>query len=481
MPFSNDRLSLNNPTTRPSYNPKPTSHGVLEPIQGPNPIFTESFTGTNGSAAPSPWVTNTFGGTQNIQSNQWRMVSPGGYTGTALVFGTTNYADGDFQITLTINNPRLEQYPAIMARGTTWDSPFAEPNVGYICWLDVLGNNIHLAEYAASVATTDLSTPFVAAAGGSYHMRLQCVGTRIRMALWPAGTQQDHWDLEMTDGTYTTGKWGFRDQTNTLNCQANWDDFIFDDFTTPGGGTAYTDSVTTTIVTDTSATFDILNMFESVVTTGVGVTSELDTAAFLDSLTTTGVGVTSETDVAAFQDSPVTTSVGVTSETDLLSMFETPVTTAVGLTGEVDQLSLFEAVFTTAVGVTSDVDSAAYTESPTTVAAGITSDTDVATFQDAPTTSITALTGEADLLSMFETPTTTAVGVTSDADQLSMFEFPVTTGVGSTSETDSATLQDALLTVAIVDTSEDDVFNGTPTPGAVFLYQSGPWKVMGRL
>jgi hypothetical protein len=62
-----------------------------------------------------------------------------------------------------------------------------------------------------------------------------------------------------------------------------------------------------------------------------------------------------------------------------------------------------------------------------------------------------------------------------------MFEFPSTTGVGTTSETDSATLQDALLTVGNVETSEDDVFNGTPDPGAAFLYQSGPWKVMGRL
>lgn len=436
---------------------------------------TVNFTGANGSAAPAPFVTNTFGGTQNIQSNQWRMVSASGYNATCLTYGTATPNDMDITVKVTLNGTKQEQYPGVGLRlnngdgGGGWASPFGEPEDGYVLYIDSLTNQLVLAENAGGAQISASNFAKVWGAGGIYWLRFQAIGTTIRGAVWDNGGAQSGWQITITDSTWTSGRFGFRDSTNVVGCTCDWDDFSWDDLVS--SGTAYTDNVTTTAVMSTANSTDSRGMTESLVTTGVSVTSQTDQLAAKDSPVTTGVGSTSAVNTLTMAEIISSTAVGSTGVVDSVAGSESVVSTAVGSTSLVDLLAMFESLSSVGVVVTSETDSIAMNEAPISIGTGVTSlPGDTLTANDAPVTTVTMLTGEVDLLAMYETPASVGVGVTSEADSLAMFEFPVTLAVGSTSESDRADFQDAVLTTGIGVTSETDVLNGTPTPGVGVTY-----------
>jgi len=240
MPIYRDRLSLPNQakTLQSPFNPSSTTgdvRGPVEPIQG----TIEPFTGSNGSGPPSGWIANTFGGTQNIQGNQWHMVSAGGYIGTTMTFGTTAFGDVDLQVRLTLNGTRQEQYPALGYRlsggSDGWGNPYGEGYNGYNVYINVLSDTLTWATQTAAVAGTSIVVPIPATAGGNvYQLRVLCIGSTHKIALWRDGSSQKGWQIETTEATWATGVFGCRDQTNVFTCTSDWDDFTYNTFTISG-------------------------------------------------------------------------------------------------------------------------------------------------------------------------------------------------------------------------------------------------------
>lgn len=199
-------------------------------------VYTETFTGTNGSAAPSPWLKHDFGGASSIQSNAWHMASGGSYNGNTLTYGTVSFTDFDFLVKVKINLGSIaEQYPGIGARmaggSDGWASPFGEVNNGYIFFLDTLGNSIHIYTSTAG-SGGDLVTPvtFVFTAGATYWMRFRGVGTSLQGKVWLDGSgEPGTWGISGTSGTYTSGLVGFRDQAPANTTTSDFDDVTIDD------------------------------------------------------------------------------------------------------------------------------------------------------------------------------------------------------------------------------------------------------------
>lgn len=223
--------------------------------------FCETFTGSNGSAEPSPWVHATLSGSQSIQSNKWHIASGASNAGAALTYGTTVYTDIEVSVDVTLDPGGAEQYPALAARiqsgGTNGWGSFAEP-AGYETYIDTNTDLLHLTVAQLGGVIDDTHTvALVSTAGHTIRLRLQCVGTTIRCKGWDlTGSEPPYWMISFTDtsaGQYASGWVGFRDQVAAAGTVTDWDNFVIDD--QPAGpvkvqtaGTAVTSAAATTTV-----------------------------------------------------------------------------------------------------------------------------------------------------------------------------------------------------------------------------------------
>src|SRR5215207_516046 len=144
-------------------------------------VVTETFTGADGSGAPSPWLTATLSGSQNIQSNKWRINDGDSYAGTAMTYGTTVYTNVDISAEITLDSAGAEQYPALAARiqsgGTNGWGSFAEA-ASYELYLDTNNDNLRLAIADRGFLIDDThAVAFTFSANTTYTCRLQCIGT----------------------------------------------------------------------------------------------------------------------------------------------------------------------------------------------------------------------------------------------------------------------------------------------------------------
>lgn len=203
-------------------------------------VVTEPFTGTNGAGPPSPWVAVTLSGSQSIQSNKWRISNGDGYQGTALTRGTTSYTDVDITTEITLDAQGEEQYPGVGARlsgGTSGWAPYAEAYNGYVAYLHTPLNEVHVQRETAGSAVVDSGAPVTLAAGGTYKLRFQLIGSTIRARAWNASAgEPSTWAVSITDATYSSGLVGFRDQSPSNTCTSDWDNFVIDDAPAGGGG-----------------------------------------------------------------------------------------------------------------------------------------------------------------------------------------------------------------------------------------------------
>jgi len=196
-------------------------------------VNVDTFTGSDGSTAASPWVLVTLSGSQSIQSNKWHIASGGSYAGTAMTYGATTYTDVDITVTVTMDAGGGEQYPGIgarMAGGTNGWAAFTEVNNGYIAYFDTLTDHVAIAkETSGAVVGSPVTAALTLTGGTTYKLRLQIIGTDIKAKGWDAsGGEPGAWMVTMSDATYTSGLVGFRDQTNPAQT-SDWDDWTFDD------------------------------------------------------------------------------------------------------------------------------------------------------------------------------------------------------------------------------------------------------------
>lgn len=205
-------------------------------------VTTDTFTGSNGAGAPSPWVAVTLSGSQSIQSNQWHIQNGDSYAGTAMTRGATTYTDVDVTVDVTLDSTGAEQYPAIAARiqagGTNGWCSYAE-SASYEAYLDTTTGLLHLSIAACGYLIDDTHTAAITLShGGTYKIRLQCIGTTIRARAWDiGGGEPGSWMISFTDSTYASGMVGFRDQSPSNSVSSNWDNFVLDTAPAGGGGT----------------------------------------------------------------------------------------------------------------------------------------------------------------------------------------------------------------------------------------------------
>ncbi len=202
-------------------------------------VITETFTGSNGSAAPSPWVATTLGGVQNIQSNKWHIVNGDSYVGTALTYGTSSYTDVDVTVEITMDAAGWEQYPGVGVRlsgGTNGWATYAEPYNGYIAYLDILTDHVWICTFTSGMTATMDNATINLHGGFTYKLRFQALGTTLRCKAWRSSqSEPGSWMVSIMSSTYTSGKIGFRDQSPSNAATSDWDNFVFDDGVAGGG------------------------------------------------------------------------------------------------------------------------------------------------------------------------------------------------------------------------------------------------------
>lgn len=226
----------------------------------------ETFTAADGSALPSPWVTKAdYGGSINgvidIQSNRVRITHPNvAYYGVTAVFG--NAADLDVTMTVTLQNPKVEQYACIAYRmqagisdqGNEWNL-YGQPWDGFQWTLEPTNNVSRLIRLDDGGETVLATVAFTFTAATTYKLRVRVIAGSHKMAVWDASGVQSGWQAVVHDATYETNTvYGFANSGNSSLGQLYIDDFTWDDAPVPtpgeylqGLGTAVSNSNGTTL------------------------------------------------------------------------------------------------------------------------------------------------------------------------------------------------------------------------------------------
>lgn len=203
---------------------------------------TENFTGSDGSAWPSPWTTDGgAGGSTDIQTNRGRMISPTTFPeGTRATYGTDNWTDFEMVVRLQFSNPITEQYNTVIFRFDSFgDAASIHPVNGYKLSASVLFNSFALYRYFGSDVLLDNVT-YTFSAGTDVYIKLRAVGPLLRARIWNVGSgEPSTWTLAATDTGRLTGKLALTGQYNGANSTIYWDEFSIDDGVAdqPGGPT----------------------------------------------------------------------------------------------------------------------------------------------------------------------------------------------------------------------------------------------------
>lgn len=192
--------------------------------------FTETWTGTNGSAWPSSWTTSIPAGAAcDIQSNA-------GHQTTATTVGdgpsayynvNTSITDFDLYVTPTLLTS-IDTYTIISFRADALVANKAVANNGYILtWNVDAGGSLQLWGMSSGSAI-GLSPGVATNLGGQagLKLRLLVVGSSLKAKGWKvADPEPGTWLIDITESTYTSGRisLGIQD-TSAASSQLAWDD-----------------------------------------------------------------------------------------------------------------------------------------------------------------------------------------------------------------------------------------------------------------
>jgi hypothetical protein len=194
-------------------------------------VPSETWTGTNGDAWPSPWViSGGAGGSADIQSNQGRMIAP-----------TTNFeatraewvtqADGVLTVTMTLTNPVNVQYPAVVFRGDAWNtSTGGDPTNGYFAEYEAFAGTLRIIKVTAGSRTTLGSFSHAASNGVDVHLKVYAVESTICARIWNDGSgEPSTWGIDVVDSAHTTGFWALTQGGQGSNGVITWDSLTLED------------------------------------------------------------------------------------------------------------------------------------------------------------------------------------------------------------------------------------------------------------
>lgn len=207
----------------------------------------ETFTGSDGSALPAPWVTKAdyagTGGSVTIQGNRARLRSPtSAYAGQTATFGTATAID--VTVTLQIHNPEAEQYPGVVWHvadsgdsGTEPFNQYGDPDNGFIAWVDTVGNTVGYSRLTGGTAGAETHAAFTVGDGETVKLRVRSIGGHHQVKAWlVVDPEPTAWLHDWSDTTWTSGLYGFRNQAQLQSIDAFFDDFAWDDAPAYGPG-----------------------------------------------------------------------------------------------------------------------------------------------------------------------------------------------------------------------------------------------------
>lgn len=240
--------------------------------------YSDSFTGSNGSAWASPWVNarRTGSGSSTIDTNRGKQVSSsnGNYTD----YETSRYNGVTFEnavLSGTVTFPTDNE-----VFGQVWmraDSTIGNPTNGngYFLSIEPVYNVIHLFRRVNGTQTSLASSvPVTIAANTTYNFKMECAGTTIRGKLW-TGTEPD-WMTSATDSSHASGYAGLSIDGGlaaSVAWRADWDNWLL---STPTPALTFTGSVSSsgTVVKSLGRIF-LANVTSSGVYSGLKVVTRL--------------------------------------------------------------------------------------------------------------------------------------------------------------------------------------------------------------
>lgn len=209
-------------------------------------IATETWTGTDGAAWPSQWITAAaFTGTVTIQGNAGEMRAQGAAyaPANALLTSMPAISDTDVLLRFTQSNPAGEQYSLVWLRhGGAWQADGGAAVDGY--WFEI-GNtgavqSLALYKNVGSVRTTlssAASTP-ITWGTATWWLRAQAAGTAIRARVWADGNPEPAtWNISVTDSSLASGKAAFSAYNGNASTARTFtvDDLLLTDGAPPKG------------------------------------------------------------------------------------------------------------------------------------------------------------------------------------------------------------------------------------------------------
>lgn len=430
-------------------------------------VYSYTFTGTNGTALPSPWVVNLFGTGSfkyfRIESNTAEAnQSSDAYHGQVANWGSTVVDDLDVKVKIIFNATDAESYPAIgfrMSGGTGgWVDPWAEVYNGYCAYLDNLLNKLVLQRQSGgSTSQSWETTGKIINSGAAWWLRTYVLGTAIKIKTWnDSGSEPGAWDIEITDATWADGIIGLRGQAQTVNVKTRFDDVSIDDFAS--SGTHYTDTGLATVVTSTTATINVL--------AAGAVSSNTATATHMatDRLAVTATGATSltastgSTDSAGVSAGSSTSIASTVGTTDSLNQVESLASVITSTTDAEDLLASIGASTTSIQSETQTTETVGMNETSDTVIGSDVSSGDIGDFIDDAGTVITSTDGFLDLLSITESGSHLIVSDIQITDQLNStnndYFDSVSIVITSSVDSDDSSDSNASSETVIVSTAE---------------------------
>lgn len=180
-------------------------------------LFSETWAGANGAAWPAAWQAQANqNGPATIQSNAGQLVAPASSNTAARQQTVNNLPAGDLDVTLliTVPNGQADFTIGIAWRADTGSDPGAPPGSrmfpanGQSLRLDTNGN-LYLYRQNNNTLTVITASPTNVGASvgvGPRNLRLQQVGTTIRVKVWNQGAAEPAgWQLSATDaGAFTS-------------------------------------------------------------------------------------------------------------------------------------------------------------------------------------------------------------------------------------------------------------------------------------